>query len=176
VKRLGLLRHAKSEWDDLSLRDFDRGLNWRGRKGAALMGRHIRERGDAWDLIVASPAERIKLTLASSGLTVPVEWQQQLYLAGADTLVRMLQRVPHDPASVLLVGHNPGLHELLFRLVAPANENVLFAEASEKFPTAAYAVLDLAIGHWAELAPGCATLIHFARPRDLDPDLGPENR
>jgi phosphohistidine phosphatase len=176
VKRLGLLRHAKSAWDDVRLRDFDRGLNARGRKGAALMGRHIRERGEEWELIVASPAERVKLTLEASGLTAPVEWEQAVYLADAETLIGALQRLAGDPGSVLLVGHNPGLHELLFRLVASASETALFAEAAEKFPTAAYAVLELSIDRWADLAPGSATLLHFARPRDLDPQLGPEKR
>jgi len=63
VKLLGLLRHAKSEWDDLGLKDFDRGLNGRGRKGAALMGRHIAGHGVAWEQTVASPAERVRRTL-----------------------------------------------------------------------------------------------------------------
>jgi phosphohistidine phosphatase len=176
VKRLGLLRHAKSEWDDLSLRDFDRGLNARGRKGAALMGRHIREHGEAWDLIVASPAERVKATLEASGLDVPIHWEQQAYLADAAHLMGLLQRLPQETAAVLLAGHNPGLQELVFELVAPEHENALFGEAAEKYPTATYAVLELAIERWADCVPGCGTLVHFARPRDLDPALGPEDR
>lgn len=63
MKILGLLRHAKSDWDDTSQRDFDRGLNARGRKGAALIGRHIRDHGVKWDKLIASPAMRVKLTL-----------------------------------------------------------------------------------------------------------------
>jgi phosphohistidine phosphatase len=176
VKRLGLLRHAKSEWDDLSLRDFDRGLNARGRKGAALMGRHIRERGDKWDLIVASPAERVKLTLEASGLDAPVRWEQQVYLADAESLMAILRAVPDDAGAVLLAGHHPGLPQLLVTLVSAEAENALFERAAEKFPTAAYAVLDLDIVRWADLAPDCATLSHFIRPRDLDPALGPESR
>jgi phosphohistidine phosphatase len=175
VKLLGLLRHAKSEWDDLALRDFDRGLNGRGRRGAALMGRHIREHGEPWDLILASPAERVKRTIAASALAIPVRYDQQAYLADAATLIGLLQHVPEDPAAVLLVGHNPGLQELVFKLVVPEAENALFAEAAEKYPTATYAVLELAIEQWADCAPGCARLIHFIRPRDLDPALGPES-
>jgi phosphohistidine phosphatase len=75
---------------------------------------------------------------------------------------------------VLLIGHNPGLHELVFRLVDPDCETALFARAAEKFPTAAFAVLELAIDRWADCASGCGTLVHLARPRDLDPELGPE--
>jgi phosphohistidine phosphatase len=174
VKRLGLFRHAKSDWDDLSLRDFDRGLNARGRKGAALMGRHIRERGDAWDLIVASPAERVKLTLEASGLTAPIEWEPQVYLADAETLLELVRGFSDDHSAVLLAGHNPGLPNLLVELADPGD--ALFDAAAEKFPTASYAVLDLTIDRWADCAPGRGRLAHFARPRDLDPELGPERR
>jgi len=174
MKRLGLLRHAKSDQDDMALRDFDRGLNARGRKGAALMGRHIRQRGDAWDLILASPAERVKRTLEASGLEVPIRWQPEAYLADAATLLELVRHAPEESPAVLLVGHNPGLHELVLALVAPGLEDALFDEAAEKFPTAAYAVLELAIERWADCAPGRGRLVHFARPRDLDPALGPE--
>jgi phosphohistidine phosphatase len=75
---------------------------------------------------------------------------------------------------VLLVAHNPGLHELLFRLVADDDEAGLVARAAEKFPTASFAVLELAVDKWAAIAPGCGRLVHFVRPRDLDPELGPE--
>ena len=176
VKLLGLLRHAKSDWDDLSLRDFDRGLNARGRRGAALMGRHIRDHGERWDVILASPAERVKRTLGATHLTIPVQWKQQAYLADADALLELLRSIPDEPASVLLVGHNPGLQELVFKLVPPAEENALSAEAAEKYPTATYAVMELAIDRWEDCAPGCGKLIHFTRPRDLDPDLGPDGR
>ncbi len=66
MKTLGLLRHAKSDWDDIAKRDFDRGLNGRGRRGAALMGAHVTAHGVTWDRIIASPAERVKQTLAAA--------------------------------------------------------------------------------------------------------------
>jgi phosphohistidine phosphatase len=174
VKRLGLLRHAKSEWDDLSLRDFDRGLNARGRRGAALMGRHIREHGVTWDLLLASPAERVKRTIEASELQVPTRWDQQAYLADADGLMGLLRRVSGEPAAVLLAAHNPGLQELVFALVSPEAENDLFDELAEKYPTATFAVLELDIERWADCRRGCGRLVHFSRPRDLDPELGPE--
>ncbi len=174
VKRLGLLRHAKSDLDDAALRDFDRGLNDRGRRGAALIGRHIAEQGIDWEAAIASPAMRVRRTLEASGLPVTPQFDDRVYLADAATLIDLLRHVEGDPASVLLVGHNPGLHELVFRLVDPDCETALFARAAEKFPTAAFAVLELAIGAWAEVAPGCASLVQFIRPRDLDPELGPE--
>jgi phosphohistidine phosphatase len=174
MKTLGLLRHAKSDWNDMSLRDFDRGLNDRGRRGAAVMGGHIREHGVHWDVLLASPAERVKRTLDATRLQVPVTWDEHIYLAGRDTLIEVLRGVEGDPAAVLVVGHNPGLQELIFDLVAPEHENALFAAATEKYPTAAFAVLELAIERWADCAPGCGELVHLARPRDLDPELGPE--
>jgi phosphohistidine phosphatase len=174
VKTLGLLRHAKSDWDDLSLRDFDRGLSDRGKRGAAIMGGHIRAHGVHWDLLLASPAERVKRTLDAARLQVPVTWDERIYLADSDALIERLRRVEGDPAAVLLAGHNPGLQELVFDLVAPENENDLFSEVAEKYPTAAFAVLELAIDRWDQCAPGCGTLVHLARPRDLDPELGPE--
>ncbi|MEO6040280.1 MAG: histidine phosphatase family protein [Croceibacterium sp.] len=175
MKRLGLLRHAKSDQDDVSLRDFDRGLNARGRRGAALMGRHIREHGEAWDVVVASPAERVKLTLEASGLELPVRFDPRTYLADAATLLDLLQDLAGDPGSVLLAAHNPGLQDLVFKLVLPGADSALFDQVAQKYPTATYAVIELDIARWADLAPGCGRLVHFARPRDLDPALGPDN-
>jgi phosphohistidine phosphatase len=175
VKLLGLLRHAKSDWDDLSLRDFDRGLNDRGRRGAAAMGGHIRDHGVQWDALLASPAERVKRTLDAARLHIPVTWEEHIYLADSDALIELLRGVGGDPAAVLIAGHNPGLQELVFDLVAPENENDLFSEVAEKYPTAAFAVLELGIDRWADCEAGCGILVHLARPRDLDPDLGPED-
>lgn len=174
MKLLGLLRHAKSDWDDLGRRDFDRGLNDRGRRGAALMGDHIRDHGVKWEQVVASPAERVKRTLEAAQIGSDVVWQDKAYLASSATLIDVLGKVEGDPRSVLLSGHNPGLQELIFDLVPPEEENALFDEAANKLPTATYAVLELAIDDWADIAPNCGRLVHLARPRDLDPELGPE--
>ncbi|MEM7689747.1 MAG: histidine phosphatase family protein [Pseudomonadota bacterium] len=180
MKRLGLLRHAKSEWDDMVKRDFDRGLNERGRRGAALMGEHVVAEDFAWDMAIASPATRVRETLANARLGLSPVFDDRLYLASPDTIVEVLHAQAGDadanasePESVLLIGHNPGLQETILNLVAPARENDLFREAVVKFPTATFAVLECAIDSWRELKPRCATLVHFARPRDLDTDLGP---
>ena len=174
MKRLGLMRHAKSDWNDLSVRDFDRGLNKRGRAGAALMGQHIADHGVAWDKVVASPAERVKRTLEASGLDIPIIFQDNAYMADATTLLGLLATHGGDAQAVLLAAHNPGLQELALELVPPEQEDALFDAVMAKFPTAAFAVFELDIDDWADVAPGCGRLVHFARPRDLDPDLGPE--
>ena len=174
MKRLGLLRHAKSDWDDMSLRDFDRGLNDRGRRGARLMGEHIIAHGGAWDRLVASPAERVERTVEFSGLNVPVSWDERAYLADSDALLKLIIEHAGDAEAVLLAAHNPGLHDLALELVADPEASPLYGELLAKFPTAAFAVLELDIEKWDDLAYGCGTLTHFARPRDLDPELGPQ--
>lgn len=158
----------------MSLRDFERGLNDRGRRGAAIMGRHIRDHGIAWNVLLASPAERVKRTLDAAALTLPVRWDERLYLADSSALIETLRGIDRDPAAVLVAGHNPGLQDLVIELVAPDRGNALSAAAAEKYPTATFAVLELAIDRWADCAPGCGTLVHLARPRDLDPALGPD--
>ncbi len=174
MKKLGLLRHAKSDWDDMAKRDFDRGLNDRGRKGASLIGKHITRQGLDFDLLLASPAERVQRTLEAALPELAPQFDQRLYLAGSDTLMDVLREKGGDAAAVLIAGHNPGLQELLFALVPPASEDALFDQAASKYPTATFALFELDIDDWAELDDDCGRLVQFTRPRDLDPTLGPE--
>jgi phosphohistidine phosphatase len=177
MKILGILRHAKSDWDDTSQRDFDRGLNARGRKGAPLIGDHIRDHGIKWDRLIASPAVRVKATLELALPEIEPIYDQRLYLASFDTIVETIEAHAgsgdDEAKAILISGHNPGLQDVLLELVSPSKENALFKEAVVKFPTAAYAVLECDIAHWSELKRYCAELVHFVRPRDLDPALGP---
>lgn len=175
MKTLGLLRHAKSDWGHSDKRDFDRGLNDRGTRGARLMGEHIRAQRSGWDKVLASPAERVRQTLAAALPGVTPLWDDRLYLASAETICDIARELGGDADAILMAGHNPGLGDMLFELVAPSNENALFDEAKAKFPTASFAMFELAIDRWEDLAEGCGTLVHFARPRDLDAELGPEN-
>lgn len=178
MKLLGLFRHAKSDWHDARARDFDRPLNERGRKGAAVMGRHIVDHGVRWQRVLASPAVRaaqtIEIAEAATGASVPVEWDRRIYLASSRTLADVLREQPDHTRSLLMVGHNPGLEDLIFDLVPDDGTCPLRTRVEEKFPTAAYAVLELDIAAWADLDDGCARLVHLMRPRDLDPDLGPQ--
>lgn len=178
MKILGLYRHAKSDWTDPRARDFDRPLNARGRMGAVAMGQHIRDAGYGCARIIASPAvrcaETIELGSQASGHSYPVNWDRRIYLASSATLLDLLREQEGEPDSILMVGHNPGLEDLIFDLVPDDGSSPLRDVVEEKFPTAAYAVLELDIGTWADAAPGCARLVHLSRPRDLDPALGPE--
>jgi len=173
-KLLGLLRHAKSDWDDIARRDFDRGLNARGCKGARLIGAHIRDHGVKWERLLASPAERVRVTLDEARAGPEPVYDERLYLADAATIVEVVRELGGEAGAVLVAGHNPGLQDLLLTLVPPEAENALFDEAAVKFPTASFAVLQLDIADWAALGEGRGSLVHFARPRDLDPSLGPE--
>jgi len=174
VKILGLLRHAKSDWGQSDKRDFDRGLNDRGHRGAHVIGEHIARHGIKWDKLVASPATRVRLTVEDALPALAPEWDERLYLAGTDTIMDVIRESGGEADALLVAGHNPGLGDMLFELVSPKNENALYDEAKVKFPTAAYAVFELEIEEWSDLRDGCGVLAHFARPRDLDPELGPE--
>lgn len=174
MKLLGLLRHAKSDWDDMAKRDFDRGLNDRGRRGAALIGEHMREHGIKWGKVLASPAERVRRTLDEAMPDAEVIFDDRLYLASSDTILEVVLDHADDADAVLVVGHNPGLQEMVMDLVSPQNENDLFDEAARKLPTASYAMFECDVDDWTKLKPGCGKLTYLARPRDLDPELGPE--
>jgi len=177
MKLLGLFRHAKSDWHDATARDFDRPLNDRGRKGAAIMGRHIDSHGIKWQRVISSPAVRAAQTIEqaaeAAGKTIPIEWDRRIYLASSVTLADLLREIAEPTSRVLLIGHNPGLEDLIFDLVPDDGSSPLREQVEEKFPTATYAVLELDIAKWAELDDGCARLVHMMRPRDLDPALGP---
>jgi phosphohistidine phosphatase len=178
MKTLSLFRHAKSDWNDARARDFDRPLNDRGRRGAMLMGRHIHQAGYPCARIIASPAARcaetIELASQAVGQTYPVIWDRRIYLASSATLIDLLQQQEGEPASLLMAGHNPGLEDLIFDLVPDDGSSPLRDIVEQKFPTAAYAVLELDVEQWSEVAEGCARLVHLTRPRDLDAELGPE--
>lgn len=174
MKTLGLLRHAKSDWDDMAKRDFDRGLNGRGRKGASLIGAHIARHDVKFDLLLASPAERVRQTITAALPEMEVDFDQRLYLAATDTMMDVLREKGGDADAVLIAAHNPGLQELLFALVPPSAEDAMFDDAANKYPTATFAVFNLDIDDWADLEEDCGRLVHFKRPRDLDSSLGPE--
>ena len=177
MKTLTLLRHAKSGWDDAVQRDFDRPLNPKGRRAAAIVGRHLRREGARFDHVIASPALRVQQTLdeVAGGYGQPIapNWDRRIYLASAATLIDLIRELPDTAAAALLVGHNPGLEDLVLLLVPDAAPGLRDA-VEEKYPTASVAELRFAADRWADVAEGGATLHRFTRPRDLDPTLGPD--
>ncbi len=169
MKTLLLLRHAKSSWDDPALDDHERALSPRGERAAALVGAWLAQREQPPSLVLCSSARRTLQTLEGirpalgAGLRVQVE--RGLYLASPETLLARLAQVPDDEASVLLIGHNPGIEQLAQALVKDGDHEAI-GRISRKFPTAAVAVVALRGQRWAEVARG-GTLEAFVRPRDL---------
>lgn len=177
MKKLTLLRHAKSSWEDAVARDFDRPLNDKGKRAAQSIGRFVKQNALAFDLILASPAVRVIETLEhveeACGNSYEPEWERKIYLASSATLLDVLRSIDSDADHVLMVGHNPGLEDLVFDLVPGDGSSKARQLVEEKYPTAAMAEMTLDIDSWSDIAESCGSLDRFTRPRDLDPELGP---
>ncbi|HEY9091958.1 SixA phosphatase family protein [Parasphingorhabdus sp.] len=178
MKKLTLLRHAKSSWDDTVTRDFDRPLNEKGKRAAAVMGTFVKRGGITFDLVLASPAQRVIETLehfvAASGLSIEPQWDRKIYLASSATLMDVLRGADPQAEHILMVGHNPGLEDLVFDLVPHDSSSEPRSAVEVKYPTASLAELTLNIDQWADIKDDCATFDRFTRPRDLDHELGPD--
>lgn len=178
MKTLTVLRHAKSSWDDAVARDFDRPLNARGQRAAVTVGRHMRSAGMSFDHVVASPAVRVVETVeqveTGYGSALAPAWDRRIYLAAVSTLVDLIHELPAGADSALLIGHNPGLEDLVLMLVPDGSGDQLRDSVEEKFPTAALATITFDTSDWNAIRANAGTLVRFVRPRDLDPALGPE--
>ncbi|MGC9397566.1 MAG: SixA phosphatase family protein [Anaerolineae bacterium] len=164
-KTLLVLRHGKSSWKDLSLDDHDRPLKKRGRHDAARMGAFLGERELIPDLVLTSSAERARVTvqhfLEGGGFEaqIPVRVSRPLYHAKPKEIVAVLQGVEDTYTCVMVVGHNPGLEDLVELLVG----------AWHRLPTAALAEIRLPISSWRDFGPKTrGELRHLWCPADLD--------
>ena len=166
-KRLSILRHAKSDWGEAGLKDFDRPLNGRGRAAAKVMRKAIAKRGWSFDVILSSPSARTRETLDLLGLADEARWEDELYLATRGMLFALVRALPAKAGSVLLVGHNPGLQEIVLDIARPDSRGRR-RQVGDKFPTAALAVLDLDIDDWSEVAAGCGEINELLLPREVD--------
>jgi phosphohistidine phosphatase len=162
AKLLLLLRHAKSSWDDPALADHDRPLAPRGRKAAKRIGARLRADGTEVDLVLCSSARRARDTLELVAPPGRVEIDGSLYGASADELLVRLRQVADDITSVMLVGHNPGMHDLVIRLLSDADQ-----PAVDAFPTGALATLTFT-GSWRSLTGRRAGLVTLLKPRELE--------
>jgi len=167
MRTLYLLRHAKSSWDDPTLPDHARPLAPRGRRDAKRIAEHVREHGIAPELVLCSSARRTRetLKLLRPSLAAPnVRTEDGLYGASAHELVERLHAVPKAVASVLLIGHNPGLEDLALLLSSSGPD---LERVREKFPTAALATLALRDASWSRLSAGDAELTAYVVPKQL---------
>ena len=170
VKTLYLLRHAKSDWADAGLADHDRPLARRGEDAAKRIATHIEKAGIHPELVLCSSARRARDTLDAVipvlGSDTDVRIENELYGAGAQALLGRLWAVGSDTRSVMMVGHNPGLHDLAFELAGDGDTQAI-EQLSAKFPTGALATLTLTEVDWGELAPARAYLAAMVVPRQL---------
>jgi len=168
VKHLHLLRHAKSSWEDQSLPDEERPLAPRGTRASKRMAEHLAGRGLGVELVVCSPARRARETLDpilhACGWAAEVRVDPAVYGADAAQLLGVVQALPEEAASALVVGHNPGLQDLARRL---ASEGAARGKLAKKYPTGALASLELNAERWAEAGFGGGRLESFVRPRDI---------
>ena len=168
MKRLYLLRHAKSSWKDTSLADHDRPLAGRGRRASKAMARHLRDRSIEPDLVLCSTARRARETLdriAPALGTTAIEIEPGLYGASAHELLDRLRGVADEIESVMMIGHNPAMEELAIDLARPSPAA---SELAAKYPTGALAVLTFEAPTWRALGHGTAELVELAKPRDLE--------
>ncbi|MBI2479301.1 MAG: histidine phosphatase family protein [Planctomycetia bacterium] len=160
MKTLLILRHAKSSWNDPGVTDHDRPLNSRGKQDAPHIGRLLREQGLQPDLILSSTAKRARSTakrvVAGGEFACTPQLLDRLYLAPAETYIELLRQQPDEYERILVIGHNPGLEELVWSTTG----------TSLALPTAALVQIAFEIDSWIEL-PQRGKLIACWEPREL---------
>ncbi|HYM33059.1 MAG TPA: histidine phosphatase family protein [Candidatus Cybelea sp.] len=171
LKTLYLLRHAKSAWDRPELDDHDRGLNARGRAACDALAKHMRRAGIKPALVLVSSARRAQETWSRIAAALqrppPVREAADLYMAEIGDLLRILRDVDDRAASVMLVGHNPGLEELAHEIVGGGAQQALKRMAT-KFPTGALATIELPAKRWRDVAGDEGRLTDFVTPASLE--------
>jgi phosphohistidine phosphatase len=170
MRRLMLLRHAKSDWSSAGMPDRERPLNKRGRETVPKVAKFIVSAGLLPDSIISSTALRTRQTCDLIAAALPpstkVGFEDRLYEADAETILAVIRATPDDSHCVLLIGHNPGLQETALMLVSSGDERAR-SRMREKFPTAGLAVIDFSIDRWAKLKFGRGRLDRFVTPKQF---------
>lgn len=172
MRTLSLLRHAKSSWDNPALDDHERPLTKRGTKAAVDMAKFMTREGLAPDRVLCSTAVRTRATLALmiARLRQPhpdVLYDDALYLATPQVLLDHIRETPASIESLLIVGHNPGLHALALSLIGSGDHKAI-ATLAKGFPTAALATFTIKADSWATVKPASGHLSHTIWPRRLE--------
>ncbi|AWB20528.1 histidine phosphatase family protein [Methylobacterium currus] len=166
MSRLILLRHAKSDWPE-GVADPDRPLSPRGQEAAPKMAAYLAAQGLIPDRVLVSPARRTQETwdLVKPALgAVADETVPQIYEAPVSRLLDVVRSIPDEVATALMIGHNPGLQDLARLLGQPSEAR---RTLTKKYPTAAVAVIDLAVESWAKVEAGEGTIERFVTPKSL---------
>jgi len=172
MKRLFLLRHAKAQPADGGTEDFDRTLMLSGMQDAAAMAHHLRKSDHKINLILCSSSARTIQTaeLVLHELKAEIEYRDNLYLADPAKIMAAVRGAPANVASLMVVGHNPGLEDcatMLAREPVRRKERSRYEQLEEKFPTCALAILDFDVGRWRDVTKATGRLVDFLRPKDL---------
>ena len=170
MKKLYLLRHAKSSWEALDMADHERPLAARGERAALVMGRYIEQRRLLPDLVLCSTAvrsiETLRLTATQWSGTPKTEFDRSLYLTGQRAILERIAAVDRSVTAVMVIAHNPDLQDLTVRLIG--GEDVPMRQLAErKFPTAALAVFHLAIERWSDIRSATGTMVELETPKTL---------
>jgi len=171
-RRLYVLRHVKSSWDEPGRPDHDRPLAPRGRKALKVLADYVSSHEIHPDLVLCSSARRTLDTLAGIAPTGAHLIERPLYDASADQLIERLRRIPADTGSVMVIGHNPAMQMLVLKLSSARDASPAGAldgdlgEIQRKFPTGALATLSLSCD-WRSLHAGCAELSAYIQPKAL---------
>lgn len=169
MRRLLLLRHAKSDWPD-GVADQERPLAQRGRVAAPRMGAHMAQLGLTADRVLVSPARRTRetweLVCGQMPPVATVASEPRIYDASAARLLAVVREQPRQIHTLMLVGHNPGMEDLAATLIA-SGAALDLEKLKEKFPTGALAVIDLPVDDWSAAAPCSGRLDRFILPREL---------
>ena len=167
MRRLMLLRHAKTERAEPGERDRDRPLTKRGRADAPLIGAYMARHGLVPDLALVSPAKRAQETwqLVATAFAKPPKAanEERIYNADPQSLIRLIAEA-RGAQALLVVGHNPGIHDLAVGLIASGEAEVR-ERVSEKLPTSGLVVIDLAVDDWPLVRPHAGRLERFVSPR-----------
>jgi phosphohistidine phosphatase len=167
VKQILLLRHAKSDWGNPGLADFDRPLSKRGVSDAPLIGEVLADFDCVPELILASPALRTRQTAEivakACGCKGNIQWQENFYSGTSHHLFAALNHLPDTVRRVMLVGHNPTMEETAAELLCAGEEYA--AGFSVRMSTAGLMCLEADVVNWADLAPGDAVLRWFIVPK-----------
>ena len=155
MKSLTLIRHAKTERDSTSGRDFDRRLIKRGQEDSKRMGEEFRKLGLEFDLVLSSPAARAAETAELAGLTS--RFDERIYDAASSELLAIVQSVDNEIDRLAMVGHNPGFERLASRLIGQIVE----------MPTGSLVEVEIPVDRWAEVDDGNGRLVRFIKPKEL---------